>query len=87
MNFNSKGLPEIKPIIIGIWCGVGKPENVNEFIIPFIDEFNVIAKEGVNINGYRLDVNIRCFICDSPARSFLKGFIFVFGQLRKISQC
>lgn len=76
---NSKGFPEIKPIIIGIWCGVGKPTSIIDYLAPFIAEMNAIARDGVLINGYRLDVDIRCFICDSPARSFVKGlFFFIF---------
>lgn len=70
---NFKDFPEINPMIVGIWCGFGKPSNVNEFLVPFINEMNAIARNGVTINGHRLDVDIRCMICDSPARSFLKG--------------
>lgn len=69
-----KDFPEIKPSTIGIWCGVGKPIDVNEFLLPFVNEMNAIARSGVIINGHRLDVGIRSVICDSPARSFVKGF-------------
>lgn len=30
---------------------------------------------GIEINGHRLNVKIRCFICDAPARNFIKGTI------------
>lgn len=67
------GMPEIKPMIIGLWSGKGKPSILNEFLQPFVNDINKVTREGVIINGYRIDVSIRCFLCDSPARSFLKG--------------
>ncbi|XP_053699460.1 uncharacterized protein LOC128746436 [Sabethes cyaneus] len=30
-------------------------------------------RSGITINGYKLTITIRCFICDTPARSFIKG--------------
>lgn len=76
MNIVFQDFPEIEPIVFGVWCGFGKPIDVNEYLMPFVQEMNAVAKNGVMINGYRLDVNIRALICDSPARSFLKGLDF-----------
>lgn len=65
-------------MVIGIWSGIGKPNSLTEFLHPFVNELNKIVKNGVIINGYRIDVAVRCFLCDSPARSFLKGLnIFI----------
>lgn len=63
-------------MVVGIWCGVGKPTNLNDFLTPFVNEMNSISKDGIIINDFRLIVNIRSIICDSPARSFLKGLNF-----------
>lgn len=69
--------PEIKPMVIGVWCGNGKPENLNEFLGPFANDIETVTKDGVIINEkFRLDITIRCLVCDAPARSFLKGFNF-----------
>lgn len=61
---------------IGIWSGNGKPSDLNEFLEPLVNDIDAVVKAGVTINGYRLDVKVRCFLCDAPARSFLKGFYF-----------
>lgn len=62
-----------KPMVISIWCGRGKPI-LNEFLGPFVNEMNEILEHGIKINGFDLDVSIAFFVCDSPARAFLKGF-------------
>lgn len=61
---------------IGIWSGNQKPSDLNEYLEPLVDDINAVARDGIIINGYRLDIEIRSFLCDSPARSFLKGFYF-----------
>lgn len=71
---NIHDMPEIKPMIIGIWSGVGKPNNLTEFLQPLVTDINETVRNGIKINGYQIEVCVRCFICDSPARSFLKGF-------------
>lgn len=66
-------MPDIKPMIIGIWCGVSKPSCLTAFLQPLVDEINEIVWTDVHINGYRIEIAIRCCICDAPARAFLKG--------------
>lgn len=65
-------MPSVKPMVIGIWYGRGKPI-LNEFLGPFVDELNYILTNGIKINAFDLKVSILYFICDSPARAFLKG--------------
>lgn len=48
-------------------------ERLNDFLRPLVNDINGIIAHGAIINDHRLDIQIRCFICDSPARSFLKG--------------
>lgn len=76
MYDNLKGMPDVKPMVIAIWSGVGKPNNLTEFLQPFVNDLNHIFQNGIIINDYRIDIIIRCFLCDSPARSFLKGLHF-----------
>lgn len=63
-------------MVVSIFFGECKPD-LNTFLKPFVDEMNEILKYGLEINGYQLSVSILCFICDSPARSFLKGNVFI----------
>lgn len=69
--------PEMKPMVIGIFCGFGKPKDVNVFLRPCVNEMKQLLKNGLLIRRgekhYRTLVRIRAFICDSPARAFIKG--------------
>lgn len=72
--FNIYEMPEKQPMVIGIYNGQGKPSNLAEFITPFVQEAKNILVNGIDFgNGHILKVKIRCFICDSPARAFIKG--------------
>lgn len=71
--FNVQEFPAMKPMAIGIFYGHSKPKMVEEFLQPFVDEMIVILNNGVIVNGHKLTVKIRAFICDTPARSFIKG--------------
>lgn len=73
-------IPEIAPMAVGIYYGCSKPKSATEFLNPFIDELLSIMESGLVINGYPVTVKIRCFICDSPARSFIKGVINFNGK-------
>lgn len=75
---NYEGMQDVKPFVIGIWSGVGKPKNLTEFLLPLVNDINILIREGISINGYRIDSTIRSFLCDSPARSFLKGLLISF---------
>lgn len=59
--------------MISIWYGCGKPVPVNDFLLPFVNELNDLLRNGIVINGHQITIKIRCFICDTPARSLLKG--------------
>lgn len=72
--------PEIPPMAAGIFYGTSKPKSATEFLSPFIDELLPILEKGLKINGHQVDVRIRCLICDSPARSFIKGVINFNGK-------
>lgn len=69
---------DLKPILIAVWCGVGKPKNLNEFLSPFVNEMNEILDTGVTVNGHRIIVESIAFIADTPARAHLKGLYFIF---------
>lgn len=77
---NVHTMPHISPIIIGIFNGHHKPARVEEFLNPFVDEFNLISQSGILINGHKISVTIRAIICDLPARAFIKGKIGVIIQ-------
>lgn len=65
----------IKPMVICIWSGEGKPSELNDFLEPFVSELKDLLIHGVSINGYQLTVFVHCFVCDSPARAFIKATV------------
>lgn len=71
--FNIHGMTHIKPMVIGIYCGKSKPTDLNAFLNPFVDEMIDILNNGITVDNHKITVKIRCFICDSPARAFVKG--------------
>lgn len=68
---------------MSIWYGTGKPDPVNDFLRPFVNELKHLIANGISINGKKILIKIRCFICDTPARSLLKGCFF----LKKKNSC
>lgn len=70
--YNIAEMPKLQPIPIGIYCGTKKCD-VIQFLTPFVNEIKEVIKNGIIINGHKITVQIRCIICDSPARSYVKG--------------
>lgn len=71
--FNIHGMTHIKPMVIGIYSGKGKPTDLNAFLHDFVNEMNDVLTNEIIINDFKISVKLRCFICDSPARAFIKG--------------
>ncbi|XP_065672191.1 uncharacterized protein LOC136090015 [Hydra vulgaris] len=66
ITINRKG-----PYAVTIWYGQGKPTSLDEYLHDFILEM-----KGLQSNGYKqLFVAIKAFICDAPARAFVKCII------------
>lgn len=70
---NIHEFPEQKPMVIGIYSGETKPSDLDAYLMPFVNELQIILDEGICVNSHKISVKIRCFICDSPARAFIKG--------------
>jgi hypothetical protein len=49
------------PFVIGAYCGNKKPGNVNDYLHKFINDIN------------ENNLIIECFVCDVPAKSFIKA--------------
>ncbi|XP_029176727.1 uncharacterized protein LOC114944839 [Nylanderia fulva] len=63
---------EAKPFLIGLHYGESKPFSVNEFLDDFVGEVNNLIINGVNIGNSHYNFNIKAFVCDTPARAFIK---------------
>lgn len=63
------------PFTIGCFSGTGKPQPIELFLKPFIEEIKQLRLNGLNVDNEHFEVDISCFICDAPARAYLKGIM------------
>lgn len=57
---------------VAIFCGRSKPPLL-EFLNKFVQELSNLKKHGITQTGRKVDIKIRSFCCDTPARSFIKS--------------
>lgn len=65
----------IKPMFAGIYYGPGKPP-LEEYFEQFITEFNVILQNGIKVRDVTIEVKLKAFVCDTPARCFIKSVAY-----------
>ena len=61
-----------EPYPVAVYFGESKPASLDSYLNLFIEEINNLQRDGIEISGKHFAVTIKCFICDTPARSFLK---------------
>lgn len=61
-----------EPFIVALFCGTKKPDSVEEYLLDFVEELCNVENTGFQLNDKHFAVIIDSFICDAPARSFLK---------------
>lgn len=66
-------IPKMRPLVIGIYAGYMKPPNSNVYLAKFCTELIDVVRNGVILDDHTINVKIRCFVCDTPARSLIKG--------------
>ncbi|CAH1125480.1 unnamed protein product [Ceutorhynchus assimilis] len=72
--FKIENMPRLQPMVVAIYCGETKPP-LQKFLTQFVDELNHILKNGVIVEKCKLEVKIKYFVCDTPARNFIKGTV------------
>lgn len=60
------------PFPIGIFYGTSKPNPLSSFLEEFIEELSLLLKNGFYFNDTLHRVTVHSFVCDAPARSYLK---------------
>lgn len=63
------------PFLVTVFEGLSKPKSARKFLKPFIEEVLSLEETGIVSNSVTWSINIVCFICDAPARSFVKGIV------------
>jgi len=61
-----------RPFVVAIFYGQGKPKSVTEYLLDLLDEYRKLKTQGIISCGKRFEVSVRAFVCDAPARAFLK---------------
>ncbi len=67
-----KEIPNSNVFMIGLYSGVTKPSQLQEYLNEFIQDFKAVIHEGIQHNGGHRVTAPDAFICDAPARVFLK---------------
>ncbi|XP_073841375.1 uncharacterized protein [Musca autumnalis] len=63
--------PEV--FLIGVYEGYSKPENSNEYLSEFVEEFTDLINNGLHFKNRVFKVKLRTIIMDAPARAFVLG--------------
>ena len=68
-SFNS-----LQPFIVALFCGRTKPSSVQDYLCDFLHELQNLRKNGIlcDVNEKKYKLAVKAFVCDAPARSFLK---------------
>lgn len=61
-----------KPFPITLFCGNSKPSPLSTFLEDFIDELKGLLKDGFKYKHQTYVVKVHSFVCDAPARAFIK---------------
>ena len=62
----------IGPFVIALYCGKQKPNNVTDYLQEFVNEICDLHENGILINNKQYYLKLHAFICDAPARAFIK---------------
>jgi hypothetical protein len=60
------------PFLIGLWAGSKKPTDADAFLEDFVNDVQAVKDGGFCFNGRRYQISLDGFICDAPARQYLK---------------
>ena len=61
------------PFVVRLYCGNKKPASFPEYLEGLIADLKCLVNEGIVLREVHHQVVIDCFVCDAPARAFLKN--------------
>ena len=75
------------PFVIGMFGGHQKPGTVVEYLCDFVEECRLLEQNGILLGESVLGFKIHSFLCDAPARAFVrntKGHTGYYGCDRRV---
>ncbi|KAJ8672002.1 hypothetical protein QAD02_003261 [Eretmocerus hayati] len=60
------------PFVVAVHNGYGKPKDIHQYLWKFVRELNTLLARGIEIENEHWDVGIMAFVCDTPARAYIK---------------
>lgn len=60
-------------LVAGIYHGAKKPNDVNQYLQGFRDDYFRLRSTGIEFDGVTVKVSVRGMCCDAPAAAFLKN--------------
>lgn len=57
---------------VALTLGTSKPDNL-DFLNETINELDLILQQGITFNEKLIQVNLKCIVCDAPAKAMVKG--------------
>ncbi|XP_011859165.1 PREDICTED: uncharacterized protein LOC105556682 [Vollenhovia emeryi] len=67
-----KNYPNNNPFVIAMYCGDSKPAPLDIFLEDFVNELFELLHEGFLFENKLYTVKVHSFICDAPARAYIK---------------
>ena len=71
--FKVEELPDAPVMHAGVFCGFTKPDHVEGFLWPLVDEVNKLQSSGLRFGDKTVGVKLHIFNADLPARCSVKG--------------
>lgn len=65
-------MKKLELFIVALFCGTAKPNSITDYTSSFLTELKALQQHGVELQNGTLNVKVNAFICDAPARAFLK---------------
>lgn len=75
ISFIVEDMHELQPMVAAVYYGETKPP-LQLYLKQFVNELNEILRDGILINRQKITVGIKCFVCDTQGRSYIKGKLF-----------
>lgn len=72
ISFIVEDMYQLQPMVVAVYYGESKPP-LQLYLHQFVRELNEILRDGLLINEQKVTVSVKCFVCDTQARSYIKG--------------